>query len=251
MKPQKFTREERLIFAKEFSEKIKSKFKEKLLAVGIYGSVAREEDQPYSDLEMLVILKGLHHEKTIEGIYRDLKYEINLCTKERIKKKIHTIDIDWPISVGQYLKILPLHDPQSVFDYFVKEYERVIKKSFKPYIAEVFSCDLFDLFCKFFNAKERKNYQSMRFLIFVLCDKMSKFLGLLNKQYYHSVAERPQDAMKMPINFPSFIELMKKITAGKIENTKELSILIEKVYREITLYLEEEGIQYQKEKFSI
>jgi len=251
MKPQKFTREERLIFAKEFSEKIKSKFKENLLAVSIYGSVAREEDQPYSDLEMLVILKRLRPEKTIEGIYKGLKYEINLCTKERIKKNIYTIDIDWPIIVGQYLKILPLYDPQNVFDYFVKEYKKVVKRTFKLYIAEVFSCDLFDLFCKFFNARERKNYQTMRFLIFVLCDKVSKFLGLINKQYYHSLAERPQDAIKTPINFPSFIELMKKIMSGKIEDTKELSMLIEKLYQEITLYLEEEGIQYQKEKLSI
>ena len=247
MKPQRFTREERLLFAKEFSEKIKSKFKEKLLTVGIYGSVAREKDQPYSDLEMLVVLKGLHPEKTMEGIYKGLKYEINFCTKNEIKKNIRTIDIDWPVNVGQYLKILPLFDPQKVFDDFAKEYEKVVKKSFKPYTAEVFTCDLYDLFCKFFNAKEGKEYQSMRFITFVLCDKVSKFIGLINKRYYHSLAEHPQDAIKMPINFPSFIELTKKVLSGKTEDAEELSTLIEKLYQEIIQYFEEEGIQYHKE----
>lgn len=210
MKPQKFTREERLTIAKEFSKKIRAKFKENLLAIGIYGSVARKTDQAYSDLEMLVILKKSGSRKALEGVYKGLKYEITLFTREEVKNKISMIDIDWPVTVGQYLKVIPLYDPKNIFADLVKEYKKVIKRDFKPYIAEAFSGDLFELFCKFLNAKERKDYQAMRFLIFLLCDMVTKFLGLLNRQYYHSATRRPQDAMKMPINFPSFVKLMKK-----------------------------------------
>ena len=40
--------------------------------------------------------------------------------------------------------------------------------------------------------------------------------------------------------------IMKKIMSGKIEDVKGLLVLVEKLYQEITLYLQEEGIQYQK-----
>lgn len=36
-----------------------------------------------------------------------------------------------------------------------------------------------------------------------------------------------------------------------MKNVEELSILVEKLYEEITLYLEKEGIQYQEEECPI
>ncbi len=248
MKPKWFTRRERLRFARDFHRRIKDMFSENLVAVGIYGSVARHKDQPYSDLEMLAILKKPYPHHAFEGIYRGLKYEVNFYTRAEMRKEISTIDIDWPVKVGQYLKVLPIYDPRNVFDNIAREYEKIIKKDFKPYIAEAFYCDVFELFSKFFNAREKREHKSVRYLAFMICDSVSKLLGLINKKCFYSITDRYQETIKMRKNFPSFIGLMEHVVSGKMEDTEELSFLAEQLYQEIILYLEEEDIPYMIEE---
>ena len=50
--PQSLPHTQRLTIAHEIAERVKERFHPEVLAIGLYGSLAREEDGPYSDIEM-------------------------------------------------------------------------------------------------------------------------------------------------------------------------------------------------------
>src|SRR3990172_11166526 len=71
--------EERLAIADAISRRVHQAFSEKLLAIGIYGSTARGDDGPYSDLEMLVVLDSVGEDHTHEWLHDGLKAEVNFA----------------------------------------------------------------------------------------------------------------------------------------------------------------------------
>ena len=55
--PQPYSHEERMQRAGEIYQQIAKHFKGRVQAAGIYGSLARGSDGPYSDIEMHVVLE--------------------------------------------------------------------------------------------------------------------------------------------------------------------------------------------------
>lgn len=53
--PAPTTRKEKLEMANQIKNKLLNRFKESILAIGVYGSIGHGTDGPYSDIEMHVV----------------------------------------------------------------------------------------------------------------------------------------------------------------------------------------------------
>ncbi len=61
--PQKLSHAERLAIAQEIAERMKVRFNPDLIAIGLYGSLARDQDGSYSDIEIFGVLQVDHYKQ--------------------------------------------------------------------------------------------------------------------------------------------------------------------------------------------
>ena len=76
--------QDRLVFAKGALETIKKRFGPELMGVAIYGSVAKERDLPFSDVELLAVLRSGKSDSYHEGIVNGLKCGVKVISRDKI-----------------------------------------------------------------------------------------------------------------------------------------------------------------------
>lgn len=122
--------------AQSITERLLKIHKNKILAVGIFGSVANNTHGPYSDIDLIVVIRS----KTDDRFFilvdsnnnsgkklllgRDIKLSLFFKTKQEILNQLSSIDnLSWLIKVAMVLNTLPIHDPKDIFSNFQKIYE--------------------------------------------------------------------------------------------------------------------------------
>lgn len=63
--PVNISRSERLQTCHEIAARLHEVYRDKILAIGIYGSVAKGTDGPFSDIEMFCVLSGTKRPRRI------------------------------------------------------------------------------------------------------------------------------------------------------------------------------------------
>ena len=76
--PQPATHPERLERAQAIAAKLMQKYRGRILALGLYGSMARGTDGPYSDIEMHCVLSRSRQQVNYEWSEGPWKAEVNV-----------------------------------------------------------------------------------------------------------------------------------------------------------------------------
>lgn len=118
----------KMLTAQLVGEKLVKMHKNKIIAIGVFGSMARNGHNQYSDIDLIIITKKKvkdkffillnsnndSREKLILG--RDVKVSLFFKTKKDAFSQLTSIDeFPWVIEVAMLLNILPLYDPKGVF----------------------------------------------------------------------------------------------------------------------------------------
>ena len=82
--PQPISSEQRRHTAQEIAQALQQHYQERLLALGIYGSLGRGSDGPYSDIEMHCIVQGEGIEQCFEWSTGPWKAEVDVYSSEVI-----------------------------------------------------------------------------------------------------------------------------------------------------------------------
>lgn len=118
-------------------QSLQAKFRDHLVAVALFGSAARGETDPRSDLDFLVVLRGIP--KTLERRYEVYKPIHDAITSQhRQVKDVTVIDIDEEYINDENAEIsslmlniisdaVILHDPSGKLATFVNEGRRLIE----------------------------------------------------------------------------------------------------------------------------
>lgn len=105
--PQSVTPEQRRGLVDEIVAALRRRHGERLLAVALYGSTARDGDGPYSDVELWAVLDdeayGEDYDESLEWVHGRGKAEVNLMSRSAIEAYAREVDEAWPISHGQFV----------------------------------------------------------------------------------------------------------------------------------------------------
>ena len=91
------THEERVALAEEITRRIAAREGENVLAVAIYGSVAKGEDGPDSDLELWVATREAVRPAEVVFVYRGLSVEISYETGAQMLAGVREVGSAWAI----------------------------------------------------------------------------------------------------------------------------------------------------------
>ena len=85
------------------------------VAIGLYGSLAREEDGPFSDIEMFGVLQANQYEQRYEWCTAAWKAEVDIYGKQTLREQAARVDGRWPLTHSAFQTVLPLYDPEHFF----------------------------------------------------------------------------------------------------------------------------------------
>ncbi len=244
------THKARMDLAEEIFCKIMHEKKNEILAVGLYGSMAKHTDTPFSDIEFDVIPKEEDVNYSVSHIYKGIKYEICYISKNILIQNIRNpANIDWPKTISASLTAKPFYDPTNTFEEFKKEYNKIIKADFTPFYKDLFVDGIYESMCKFIKAVKHGDMSSVRFYAYhYLFDEFICFIAILNKTFINNAATRGVDSINMPINFNSYKVFARLLINGEVEKPDTLIESAFSVYKEIETFILSKNIKIETDE---
>lgn len=157
-----------------------------LLALGVYGSLARSSDLPYSDIEMHCILQGDNLDTSFEWSTGAWKAEVDVYSPDVILRTAAEVDGDWSITHSQFKGVWALHDPTDLFPRLEALALSQPQASFDQAIREIIVGDIYELVGKARNTRISQDCSSLPFYTLLLAHDAARLVGLANRHLFTS-----------------------------------------------------------------
>jgi kanamycin nucleotidyltransferase len=172
-------RAQRRALGREIADRARVKFR--AVAVGFYGSIARDADGPYSDIEILCVT-GDAPDQDWEWLHDGWSIDVNVRNRASVLEEATTVPGNWSISHANYLYVAPVYDPDGFFGELIAAMEAVPTEKFDRAIADVLS-HLYGATSKLRNARHNGTSPSPGFLHYVVALGCN-MIGLANRHAY-------------------------------------------------------------------
>src|SRR2546425_5910316 len=125
MQLRRHTHEERLELSRQLSRQIVDTYGDKIVAVLVSGSTAKNLDRPYSDLEMIAIVRDGVEIPIAQYIHDGMSIQIDYVEGSSFLKDARRITFNWPLSQDQFRNRIVLYDPTA----WVSKLDKVVAES--------------------------------------------------------------------------------------------------------------------------
>ncbi len=242
---QPISREERRKLAQEVAKRA-CLFRPDVLAVGIYGSVARDEDGPYSDLELLCVLGKPGEDFTSEWLGEPGKVEVNFISEDVLFTQATEVDGAWPLTHGAYVYIRPLHDPTGLLVRLRQAVLSVPNQAFIRAMRALIVEDLVELVGKVRNAQHLGAHEEIPFLAVNLAFHGALLVGLANRHLYRSASKMLAESLGLGAQPPGYARLCARVLAGNLAETAAVARETEEFWQGVEEWCRKHGIDLYK-----
>jgi len=243
--PRRWSRADRLALAGTIVEQLKAVHGSKLLAVALYGSVARAVDGPFSDIEMWVALADAPNGETIDKTYQWVHgpgiAEINVMSLSALRAYAATVEADWAVTHGQFVNARALWEaPASVG--LVDALRRVAAEpdpeAIQCALSEAIVGNLYELVGKLRNAGKDT---STAFLAVQAAMEVACINGLAAVRCFTSGATRLLEASAL-CQFDGAKALLQLVAAGQLSDHAVITEAVERVWAGIRPWASARGL---------
>lgn len=200
---------ERLKLAEEISKKIVKSQGKNILSIGIFGSVARNKDNDFSDLELIIITKkkGFFNQYILKDI---IVLELSVTFKNALKM-IKNVDEEWSLKPGYLIHQKIIYGDKSIINKFKKEINLIKNNDLKK-AAEKLIIWMYDNLNKIRSANRINNRKKMLVPLSFYTIHANLLVGLMNKyiferQYYEALDEA-KSLKKLPKNYYNLMNIL-------------------------------------------
>jgi len=212
--PQPLSHEQRIALAKDITERILAVHGEYVLAIGIYGSTARGTDGPYSDVEMLCVLRTSGEDYTYEWTPGPWKAEVNFRSQDVELREAAKVEDDWPLTHGRYCDALPTYDPDGFFAELCSSITLQSAEAFEVSMREVMVGDMYELLGKLRNATSLSHPADIPRLAVELVWKGALLLGLAHRFTYFTSSTMLEQSLHLPSRPAGYDKLCALVMGG-------------------------------------
>jgi kanamycin nucleotidyltransferase len=245
--PQSMERERRLELAYRIAERVQRHYRERALAVGIYGSLARGSDGPYSDIEMHCVLRGSDIERWLEWSAGPWKAEVDVYSADVVLRWAAEVDVDWSITHGAYTRVLPVHDPTGFFPRLRETVLAQPDHAFKRAICDVIVGELYERIGKLRNARAMGNDACLPYLAVDLTRVGACLLGLAHRHLYNSSSQLFQESLTLPDRPGGYDGLCRMVMSGELADPTRIAQTSETFWRGIETWAEAHDLRIEQE----
>lgn len=220
--PQPLTPKERRNLAQRIAEEAR-RSRADVLAVGLYGSLARDEDGPYSDIEILCVLGSSGEDYTREGIVGPAKVEVNFLSQDELFARAAEVPPEWSLTHGAYVYTRPLYDPQRIFPRLREAVRSPPEEAFRQAMQALIVEELYELMGKVRNARHWGAREELPFLAVHLAFHGALLVGLANRHLYRSASKMLADSLRLGDRPPGYDRLCRLVLTGSLSDPEALA----------------------------
>jgi kanamycin nucleotidyltransferase len=220
--PQFYTHAERMKRVEEIAGQLRAHFGPQLLALGLYGSVARGTDGPYSDIELYAIIQGEGVDYAYEWSAGPWKAEVDVHSPDTLLAWAAELDGLWSLTHKSALTVQLLEDPQGIFARMAAVATQHSDEEIAAALAECIVGELYELVGKVRNAVAERRTASLALFTVELTRYAAGVVGLAQRHLYPSAAEMLEDSLRLPDPPEGYPALCRLVISGRLDDPQEI-----------------------------
>jgi len=240
----------RIEIATRVKKMVLRKYRKDILGIAIYGSVAKQEDRKYSDLEIFAVTKKKLAVRERRYIYKNMPIEISYIPEREMLRKARQVTPDWPIVADFYRSYRILYDNVDWFRKLERAVASQNKDDFKNAIEKsmVWLCELIG---KIKNAYFCRDSSLFLYLASHFGWESAIFLGLINRSYYHSERSILKKVFDFPILPPNYRYLLKTVCRFSAAPRETIYQATMKLFHELNELADQQGVVLNQKQLFI
>lgn len=240
--PRARTREERLETVRRIFERVMQLHGEDVLAAGLYGSLARSNDGPFSDVEIMVVLRSAGVRDNAEWCAGDWKAEVNFRGRDVALDRASELDGEWSVSHGKFIDMQPLYDPKNFLSQLRERVFAHADGEIREAMREVIIGDMCELVGKWRNQQAASQFDYVPAIAFKLAEQCAWVIGLANRHLYATGATLRAESLALLDRPAGYDALCNAVMRGELSDAQHVIALCEACWAGAAAWAEAKGI---------
>lgn len=223
---------------------LQKSYGDQLIAIGLYGSMSRGSDLPYSDVELCCVVQGEGIDETKEWVYHPSKAEVNIQSPDCYETDLLDVDEAWAIWKGSFLDMTPIYGDDRFFDERRKLVHAPADGEFNNAIAGMIVGELYEWMGKLRNARHVGDDTILPQLAFKFVEHCALMLGLAHRHCYTTGSSMVKESLQLPNRPDGYDGLCALVQSGRLADEDEVAAQTERLWVGMEAWTEEMGIEF-------
>ena len=246
----KVTHQERLDLASQISTLILEKYGESVLAVFLIGSVAKKLERPYSDLELICVLRDGVEIPSKLYVYKGLMVDIGYEQESSFLKSAREMGFDWPMVADQFRNRIVLFER----DHWVGKLEEAVAQNDKTDVSDrlrIAATVMTESLGSVRNARFKEDPWDLRTRAFFMAWDVARVVYLLNRRYVLTTSWVWKQALECPVKPDNFAELVQILLGIKAADPDGIVQAAERLHEETMKIVNSRGVAIEIEDLHV
>lgn len=240
--PQAQTTLDRMQMLDRIVAALHARYGEDLLAIGLYGSLARGEDGPYSDIELFCVVNIPSTDVDYEWVYGAGKAEVNVFGPDVARARARRVEDDWALDQGQLIRCRPLYGDLAFFEELKQAALSPAKAEVDAMAAAMVVGELYEWMGKLRNAQARGALTGAAPLACSFVKHAALLLGLVHRRLYRTGGALMAESMELPDRPAGYDDLCRMVMAGELADPDRIASALEAVWAGLEPWLAQHGV---------
>ncbi len=241
--PEQMEHAQRMKLAEEIAQQLMAHFKKRVIAISIYGSLAKGTDGPYSDIEMDCVLDSLDRDHRLEWCGGGWKAEVDFFSISSILKKAAEVGPKWPISHGIYIHYIPIHDPTNLYIHRRKTALSQPETKFRRAMRDLVVEEMFNNQGKILNAGCRNDFAALPFYAAQQARWGALLIGLADRHLYSTSANIFTESLALDDRPDGYDDLCRLVMRGTLSESEQVLAACDRFWLGVEKWTHEKGIR--------
>lgn len=246
----KVSNQERVELARQISTQLLETYQSAVLAVYICGSTAKKLDRPYSDLEMICVVRDGREIPNKRYVYDGLLVDIGYHQESEYLKQARETGWDWPLGADQYRNRIVLFEQGN----WIRKLDEAVGENDRTDFTEAVrfaALSMTESLAAVRNADYEHDEVDLRTRAFYMAWDTARVVFLLNRKYVLTTSwfwKQLFECKDQPKDFKKLIS----VVAGFAESSPpQLVEAAERLWQETMVLVRERGITIESSEIIV
>lgn len=241
--PQTMSHEDRMILAHEMADRLHETYRERLLAIGLYGSLSRGTDGPYSDIEMFCVLRRSEEKVRFshEWSAGPWKAEVNVVSEDVLHSEAYDIEGEWSLTHGPYHHAKALYDPENFFVALRQTAQSPDASAYQEAVEGILVGEMMEFAGKLRNIAHHGPRTYLPYLTMQFAQYGAMLIGLHHRKLYSTGAMVLPEAVSLPDRPAGYDAVAELVMSGNLADSDQLIAVCETFWHGLHVWAAEHG----------
>lgn len=232
---------DRLNLARTVASRLQEFYGPQLLFCALYGSLARDTDGPFSDVELFCALPaGPEPCQVYEWIEGGIKCKVRIYTQAALEEETAMVDAEWPLSHNKIFHHRLLAGSPGLLDRLRGLATGVSDAAFATAITRVYIAEVFELTAKLFNLCRTPGQTpgAVGPVLIRLLEQVAIIVGMAERTCFSTRAHMLNEAASRKTLPGAYPDLCALALDGRWRDTERVGRLVEALWQDLRSFLQ-------------